>query len=127
MGPFVAFMVICTLIISSSDAKIAKAILLQRFIENSTILLFGDSLTKGLFRIETGPGYHPYCKKLSERLQNNNTKPFSIIEKGVNGETTDHMLGRFRAFLSRPIAEKIKIVVILGMIAMCSPHSYCLA
>jgi lysophospholipase L1-like esterase len=79
------------------------------------ILCLGDSLTSG-YQSSTGYGYisyHPYTEILGNLLSKKRDIlgiDFSVLNKGVNGDTTSGMLERFRSVE----AEKPDIVIIWG-------------
>ncbi len=59
------------------------------------ILAFGDSLTKGYYNY--GRNYHPYAIKMNKLLEENNFN-CKVIDSGLNGEVTKHMLDRIKSF-----------------------------
>ena len=92
------------------------------------ILCLGDSLTAG-YQSSTGYGYisyHPYTEILGNLLSKKRHKlciDFSVLNKGINGDTTSGMLERFKGDVE---AEKPDIVIIWGGIndlyQGCSPE-----
>lgn len=76
----------------------------------STILCFGDSLTRGLYVAPDGEWrkVHPYSLRLNDLLRNESTS----VAAGVNGELTKDMVERLPGELAANPATRI--VVILG-------------
>lgn len=75
------------------------------------ILAFGDSLTEGWCYF--GTTFHPYSSKLQILLQSLPvSKPFSVVNRGVSGETTEGMQTR----LPRVLDEDglFDLAIILG-------------
>ena len=83
---------------------------LLEMIKGSSILCFGDSLTKGLYVAEDGDwtSVHPYAMELARLLKNET----GVVPVGVNGELTEEMLTRLpRELSSNPTT---RAVIILG-------------
>jgi lysophospholipase L1-like esterase len=99
-------------VIGSHTKRHFNEVSFEKYIDNGAILLWGDSLTKGLYRMDSmspNIGYHPYSLQISALLQSKS----SVIEQGVNGEQTSSMLKRLSEFFSNRLPS-IKAVVILG-------------
>lgn len=85
-------------------------------INNKTIVCFGDSLTHGMYVDKTGEwrNTHPYSIKLNEILNKNTSishNKVNVVEKGINGENLQQMLGRLPEVLNE---LQPSIVIILG-------------
>lgn len=75
------------------------------------ILAFGDSLTEGWTAF--GTKFHPYSSKLQILLQSLPvSKPFSIINRGISGETTEQMQARLPRILAKD--GPFDLAIILG-------------
>jgi hypothetical protein len=101
------------------------------------VLIFGDSLTKGLFTNPLGIGYHPYSIQLAKLLSLNNSSlnwnkhtnnsqlshsintnknhTSKVFEAGINGEKISSMIPRFTSLIT-DIGKEINLAIILGFI-----------
>ena len=75
--------------------------------DNALILAFGDSLTHGTLSPLTKET-HPYTLQLHKHLPSS-----TIIEKGVPGEVTSHMVERLKVELAS-LERAPDVIIILG-------------
>eukprot|EP01038_Epipyxis_sp_PR26KG_P008449 gene8449-11427_t len=77
---------------------------LKSFLENSTIITFGDSLTHGMYIDKIGGPHkhHPYSIELEKILRKNDINTI-VIESGVNGERSSSMVHRIKRVLNNPL------------------------
>jgi lysophospholipase L1-like esterase len=78
------------------------------WLENQTILCFGDSLTHGMYVTADGEWHnvHPYSLELQKLFPSS-----KIIESGINGENLSQMLPRLPSLLTE---HQPSLVIILG-------------
>ena len=79
-------------------------------VRGTTILCFGDSLTRGLFVAPNGDWHkvHPYSIMLNQLLRNDS----NAVAAGVNGELTSDMVERLPKELEK--IPSTRVVIILG-------------
>jgi lysophospholipase L1-like esterase len=93
------------------ESRDLQAVNLITLSKGKKIIAFGDSLTAGYYLVHryAKPRFHPFIGTLSQMV---NDSSLQIMQAGLSGEITQHMLGRLPDVLS--LNPGFKVVIILA-------------
>ena len=88
---------------------------LTTYIQNTTIIAFGDSLTEGLYKDGRRWLFHGYPKK-TESLLNNDNLDVAVINRGKSGRKTYEMIDMMSIALEKSLKHqrRLSLVLIMG-------------